>query len=162
MNPVVTGTLKDDVERFVLLEARLMDQHEYDRWFDLWDDDGLYWVPCGDDDSDPARHVTIVYERKPQLADRIWRLKGKHAHAQRPRSKLLRIVSNIEIDREDGDEVTVRSAFVLGEVRNGMQTSYFARTEHVLVRTGDGFRMKQKKVLLLTNDVPLGNLAFLL
>jgi 3-phenylpropionate/cinnamic acid dioxygenase small subunit len=162
VNAVAGRSLKDDVERFILHEARLMDDHEYDRWLDLWAEDGLYWIPCGDDASDPARHVTIVYERKKQIADRVWRLKGKHAHAQRPRSKLLRVVSNIEIEREDGDDVTARSAFVLGEVRNNVQTTYFARVEHQLVQTGDGWRIRQKKVLLLTNDTPLGNLSFLL
>jgi 3-phenylpropionate/cinnamic acid dioxygenase small subunit len=155
-------SLKDDVERFLIGEARLMDEHDYDRWLDLWADNGLYWVPLGDGGADPARHATLIYERKPQLADRLWRLKGKHAHAQRPRSKLLRVVSNIEIEGANEAEVRVRSAFALGEVRNGVQTAYFARVEHVLLRIGDGFCIRQKTVFLLNNETHLGNLTFLL
>src|SRR5712692_5476267 len=50
------------VESFLYREARLMDEHAYDEWLALWTDDALYWVPCNEDDIDPERHVSIVYE----------------------------------------------------------------------------------------------------
>jgi 3-phenylpropionate/cinnamic acid dioxygenase small subunit len=160
----VNGTATDRrtaVEAFLIHEARLMDDHAYEAWLALWTEDALYWIP-GVGGGDPATTVTIAYERMPQLTERIWRLNGKHAHAQRPRSALQRVVSNVEILAHQGDEIVARSAFVLGEFRNGVQTVFFGRNEHILVGSGDTLRMKQKKVDLLNADGAQGNLAFLL
>ena len=55
------------IESFLYREARLMDEHAYDEWLALWTDDALYWVPCNEDDFDPERHVSIVYENKARL-----------------------------------------------------------------------------------------------
>ena len=30
-----------------------MDEHRYKEWLALWAEDGVYWVPCNDDDIDP-------------------------------------------------------------------------------------------------------------
>ena len=62
------------VERFLFLEARLMDEHRYKEWLALWTDDGVYWVPCNDDDIDPKRHVSIIYDDRERLEQGIDRL----------------------------------------------------------------------------------------
>ena len=62
------------IESSLYREARLMDEHAYDQWLALWTDDALYWIPCNEDDFDPERHVSIVYENKARLEDRIARL----------------------------------------------------------------------------------------
>src|SRR5712671_5520993 len=97
------------VEMFLYREARLMDQHAYDEWLALWTDDALYWVPCNEDDIDPERHVSIVYENRARLEDRIARLKSGAAYAQDPKSRLSRVVSNVEIENESDQEVLVHS-----------------------------------------------------
>ena len=99
------------VENFLYREARLMDEHAYDEWLALWTDDALYWVPCNEDDFDPERHVSIVYENKARLEDRIARLKSGAAYAQDPKSRLSRIVSNVEIEDGNATEVIVHSTF---------------------------------------------------
>src|SRR5581483_7241762 len=92
---------RHQVESFLYREARLMDEHAYDEWLALWTDDALYWVPSNDDDYDPQRHVSIVYENKARLEDRIFRLKSGVAYAQDPKSRLSRIVANVEIEEAD-------------------------------------------------------------
>src|SRR5581483_7317320 len=89
--------LRRAVEEFLYLEAELMDSHQYDRWMELWDEEALYWVPCNADQIDPERQVSLIYEHREQIEDRLFRLKGRHAHAQRPKSRLMRVVSNIRI-----------------------------------------------------------------
>lgn len=151
-----------EIEAFLVREARLMDEHRYDEWMELWEDDLVYWVPCNEDEINPGRHVSLIYDGRESLTERIWRLKGKQAHAQRPKSKLQRVVSNVVLERDEGGEVVVSSAFVLGEVRNAVQTVYLGRNVHTLSRRDGALRMKQKKVMLLNNDAPIGNLTFLL
>ena len=152
----------EEIAQFLYREARLMDSHDYDGWFALWDEELLYWVPCNDDDIDPKRSVSIIYDRRPQLENRLFRLKGKHAFAQQPKSRLMRVVSNIEVERDDADGILVWSIFTLGDWRSDQQTVWFGRNRHLLRRTGDGLRMREKKVLLLNNDGAINNMTFLI
>ena len=150
------------VEQFLFLEADCMDRHAYAEWLALWDEDPLYWVPCNADDADPTKRISLIYDRREQIEQRIRRLEGRHAHAQDPRSRLTRVVSNVRINEATGAEVVAASNFVLGELRMDSQVTWFGRNLHTLTRHGDGFRMKQKKVVLLNNDSPMGNLQFLI
>jgi benzoate/toluate 1,2-dioxygenase subunit beta len=153
------------VERFLYHEARLMDAHRLDEWLALWDDDATYWVPCNDDDGDPARSVSVIYDRRGQLRNRIQRIKETlWLKEQAPR--LRRIVGNVEVQSEgdsaEGDELVVESNFILAELHRHRQTLWAGNTIHKLIPTGDVFRIKYKKVVLLNNDEPLPTLLFLI
>jgi crotonobetainyl-CoA:carnitine CoA-transferase CaiB-like acyl-CoA transferase len=100
------------VESFLYREARLMDEHAYDEWLALWTEDALYGVPCNEDDFDPERHVSIVYESRARLewvsiavgSEDEWRAlctaMGQPGLAQDPRfsSAPLRKKNEIELD----------------------------------------------------------------
>jgi 3-phenylpropionate/cinnamic acid dioxygenase small subunit len=154
--------LLKSVEQFLYSEAEYMDSHQYDRWFELWDEQVLYWVPCNADEADPNSNVALIYENRDKLEDRLFRLKGRHAHAQNPRSRLMRVVSNVRIAQADAGKVVATSQFVLGEVRLDRQTVWIGRNQHTLLQTANGFKIREKKVLLLNNDSPMGNLTFLI
>ncbi|MEX0405296.1 aromatic-ring-hydroxylating dioxygenase subunit beta [Aquibium sp. LZ166] len=148
-------------ESFVYREARLMDNHQYDEWFKLWTEDALYWLPCNEEDLDIHKSVSLIYENLEKIEERILRLKGKFAHAQSPKSRLMRIVSNIEIESVSDSEIIGTSCFVLGDVRLDRQNVWFGRNHHTLIRTEDGLKMRKKKVFILNNDSPMANLTFL-
>ena len=150
------------VQEFLFDEAELMDSHQYDRWMELWDEQALYWVPCNDDEIDPSRRVSLIYERREQIEDRLFRLKGRHAHAQRPKSRLMRVISNVRILEHDAQQVKVSSNFALGEMRLDRQTVWMGRSFHTLLRGAGGFKIREKKVVLLNNNSPMGNLTFLI
>jgi 3-phenylpropionate/cinnamic acid dioxygenase small subunit len=149
-------------EDFVYHEARLMDGNRYDEWFALWTPDALYWVPTTDDESAPEKAVAIVYEKLGKIEDRVLRLKGKYAHAQKPRSRLMRVVSNFELEPCAEGLIVGTSRFVLGEIRNDRQLTYFGRNRHVLVETDAGLRMREKRVFLLNSGATTGNMTFLI
>jgi len=153
---------RQQVENFLYREARLMDEHVYDEWLSLWTEDALYWVPCNDDDIDPQRHVSIIYDNRPRLEDRIERLKSGAAYAQEPKSRLRRVVANVEIEEGDNGEVTVYSNFNLTELRRSRQDTFAGRTIHKLRPQGASFKIAYKKVLLVNNDEVIDNLTFLI
>jgi 3-phenylpropionate/cinnamic acid dioxygenase small subunit len=153
---------RQKVEFFLYREARLMDQHAYDEWLALWTDDALYWVPCNEDDIDPERHVSIVYENRARLEDRIARLKSGAAYAQDPKSRLSRVVSNVEIENESDQEVLVHSTFNVTALRRGRSDTFAGRTIHKLRPKGGTFKIAYKKVLLINNDIVIHNLTFLI
>ena len=122
----------------------------------------VYWVPANKDDYDPRRHVSIIYDNWERIQDRVDRLKSGAAWSQEPRSRMRRIVSNVEVEEVQADgTMVVRSNFVLGELRRELQTTYFAGQIHHLRAVGPDLRMSFKKVLLINNDEPLHNLSFL-
>lgn len=152
---------RHQIENFLYREARLMDENAYDEWFALWADDALYWVPANEDDIDPMRHVSIVYEDKAHLEDRIFRLKSDAAYAQDPRSRMRRVISNVEIEEGEQGEVIVYSNFNLTELRRSQQRTFAGRTLHKLRPEGNSFKIAYKKVLLVNNDEVISNLTFL-
>jgi 3-phenylpropionate/cinnamic acid dioxygenase small subunit len=154
---------REAVEAFLFREARLADESRYDEWLALWTEDLTYWVPANADEYDPDEHVSILYDNRERLQDRIARLKSGGAWSQEPQSRMRRLVSNIEIEPADRpDERIVISNFVLGELRRGRDAAYFAQQKHRLRQTAGGLRMAAKTVYLVKNNEPLHNLSFII
>ena len=152
---------RHQIENFLYREARLMDEHAYDEWLSLWTDDALYWVPCNRDDIDPTREVSIIYDNRTRLEDRVVRIKSGAMYAQEPKSRMRRVVSNVEIEEGENGEVTVYSNFNLTELRRSRQDTFAGRTIHKLRPEGVSFKIAYKKVLLVNNNEVIDNLTFL-
>jgi benzoate/toluate 1,2-dioxygenase beta subunit len=154
----------EQVKKLLYLEADCADEHRFDDWLALWDEEEeiLYWVPAGTDNMDPASHISIVYDNRSRLDDRIFRLKSRSAHASRPKARMRRIIGNVVIDSEDGVRVLVHANFILVELRKGRQEVLNGRVFYELRRRHGGLRIGSKKVLLINNDEFIDNLSFLL
>jgi 3-phenylpropionate/cinnamic acid dioxygenase small subunit len=150
------------VEQFIYHEADLMDEHRYDEWLALWTDDAHYWVPSGRDDIDPKRELSLIYDDRVRLQVRITRLKSGFAHAQEPKSRMRRVVSNIVIKEVEDGEVVASSNFLLAELRRGKQDIFAGRTIHRLRPDNGSFKLVSKKVVLVNNDEHIDNLTFLI
>jgi len=153
---------RQQVEQFIYYEADLMDEHRYDEWLALWTDDALYWVPSGGDDIDPKREISLIYDDRVRLQVRITRLKSGFAHAQEPKSRMRRVVSNIVTKEVENGDIVVFSNFLLIELRRGKQDTFAGRTVHRLRPDNGSFRLASKKVLLVNNDEHIDNLTFLI
>ena len=153
---------RQQVEQFIYHEADLMDEHRYDEWLALWTDDALYWVPSGGDDIDPKREISLIYDDRVRLQVRITRLKSGFAHAQEPKSRMRRVVSNIVTKEAENGDIVVFSNFLLTELRRGKQDTFAGRTIHRLRPDNGSFRLASKKVLLVNNDEHIDNLTFLI
>ena len=149
------------IERFLYREARLMDEHRYEEWLKLWADEARYWVPCNDDDIDPARQVSIIYDDRERLQQRVERLMSGSVLAQDPKPRMRRLISNIEVETKGG-EVVVGSNFILGWARGEAQQIWAGRSIHRLQRASDDFKIREKKVLLINADQEMPLLQFLI
>ena len=139
-----------------------MDEHRFDEWLSLWSDPAQYWVPCNEDDIDPSRHVSIVYDDRQRLEQRIDRLKSGSVQALDPKPRMRRLISNITVEPEQNNELTVQSNFMLFVARAESQQLWAGRTVHTLQRTPHGFKIARKKVLLINNDQEMPLLQFLI
>jgi 3-phenylpropionate/cinnamic acid dioxygenase small subunit len=105
--------------------------------------------------------ISIIYDNRTRLVARIKRLASGYAFAQDPKSRVRRVISNIEIDQAADGVVTTWSNFALGEFRRGGQDIFVGRTLHRLRPEGDSFKILLKKVLLINSDGYIDNLTFL-
>jgi len=153
--------LRASVEAFLYREARLMDEHRYKEWLALWCDDGVYWVPCNADDIDPARHVSIIYDDRERLQQRVERLASGGVLAQEPPPRLRRVIGNIEI-ADGGSDLTVASNFILALARGETQQLWAGRSVHVLRRAEASLAIRRKTVLLINSDQEMPLLQFLI
>ena len=148
------------VEEFLYHEAQLLDERRFEEWLELFTDDAVYWIPQGDE-ADPVHHVSLAYDDRRRLRERVLRLASGFAHAQDPPSRTCHLVGNVRV-REDGGELEVGSNLIVAEVRRDAQSLYAGRVEHRLVPDGDGYRIRRKVIRLVNSDVPLGNVSFLM
>jgi benzoate/toluate 1,2-dioxygenase subunit beta len=160
------GLTRAEAEDFLFHEARLLDERRFAEWLELFTDDCRYWVPCGQGE-DPGLVTHLAYDDRPQLEDRVWQLQQPRHSSQSPPSLTSRLVSNVQVDHREAARVTVRSNFVLYELRKlqageGEPRSFAGFTEHSLRREGTGWKIELKKVWLLNRDLPVFNLTFLL
>ena len=152
----------NEIEQFLFREARLADDGDYDGWESLWTDDGVYWIPANGDDIDPERQMSIVYDNRSRIALRVRQLKHDKRHSQNPRSRLRRLLANIEIlESDDAADVVVGANFIVYESRERGTTIWGGRNEYRLRQRDGQWRMARKKVMLVDNDRPLSTLAFL-
>jgi benzoate/toluate 1,2-dioxygenase beta subunit len=150
------------IQAFLTHEARLMDEGRYREWLDLWTEDAQYWVPCNDDDIDPATQVSIIYDDRDRLTQRVERLLSGSVLSQQPRPRMRRVISNLEIGPEIGAEFTVESNFILGIARNSAKQLWIGRSIHALREDTGTFKIARKKVLLIDNDQEIPLLQFLI
>ena len=154
--------LLDEVTQWVYREARLQDEHRYDEWEALWTDDGIYWVPANGEGGDPEQEMSIIYDNRSRIALRIRQFHTGKRYSQTPKSRLRRVVSNIEILSDDGGELTVGSNALIFESHVRGDTLWAARNEYRLRREGTGLKMAFKKVVLVNNQTALWSMAFLI
>lgn len=162
---------RDEAEAFIYREARLIDEWRLDEWQALFTDDGRYWLPVTED-SDPDRDSTILCDDRQQMAMRIHQIMKRGHLAQVPRSRVTHIVSNIEIEESAvADEVVVRANAVVYELRPGDfqelatgigETRALVTRCIYRLRANDGWKIAEKRVLLLDRDMPIYNLTFIL
>ena len=152
---------RQEAEDFLYREAALLDDMQLEEWLTLFTDDATYWIPEGKDDLDPAREASILYDDRFRMEDRVWRLNSGAAHAQIPPSRTQHMISNVQVGEAADGEVIVYSNFAIFEVRRNEQRTFAGRYEHRLRLEGEGWRIRQKKAMLVNNASPLYNLTFM-
>jgi len=126
------------VAQFLYDEAALLDEWRLDEWLALFHPDAEYLIPSPEDLSkDPATTLHLVHDSIVTLAGRVTRLKSKHAHAESPRSRTRRQISNVRV-WQGADDLLSLSVFDVTRVRSGVVDRYSGVYEHRLMPAGDG------------------------
>jgi 3-phenylpropionate/cinnamic acid dioxygenase small subunit len=109
---------RDRFRALVEKEARLLDQLRFDEWLAMYAPECIYWVPGTPEAGDPRREIAISFDDRRRMEDRIYRLRTGYAWSQAPKSRTVRMISNVEVFAT-GDKTVrmVRSNFLISEFR---------------------------------------------
>ena len=152
LGPCTDEAVRQEAVRLLNFEARLLDSRRFSEWLDLLSDDCIYWVPA-EPGADPRVAVTVAFDDHRRLEDRIIRLETGFAHNQLPDRRMRRLVTNVEAwDAADGQSRRVMANEHVFEHRTGKaRIEYVASLDYWLVKHGDQWRIKVKKVQLLNS-----------
>lgn len=162
------------VEQLLFLEARLIDERRFAEWEALWVDEGIYWVPANGEDTDPNTDVSLVYDNRSRMHNRVERYVGGKAYSQQPPPRTVHLVANVAVEHAEaagpgGDGAggadavrVVHSTLQVAESRPGARIDWVGRVTHHLVERDGALRIAFKKVVLVDNDQELTTIDFLL
>ncbi len=149
---------------FVYREARLLDEKRFDEWYELFAEDGFYWVPLTPGQVDPLDHTSLAYEDRLLLKLRIERLKSPRAFSQQPASRCHHVLQLPEVEKSDaaGNEHVVRTQYIYTESHLDEQQMYACTAFHTLTVEGGALKMRLKRVNLLNCDAALPSIQLFL
>jgi 3-phenylpropionate/cinnamic acid dioxygenase small subunit len=153
-------------EQFRLLierEARLLDQLRFDEWLAMYAPECIYWVPGTPEGGDPRREIAICFDDRRRMEDRIYRLRTGYAWSQAPKSRTVRMISNVEVFDTDRNNVRmVRSNFLISEFRVDGTRFLSGWCGHRFVQSGERWQIQVRQVNLIDCDQNLRNPSIIL
>jgi p-cumate 2,3-dioxygenase subunit beta len=158
---------RNEVEDFLYLEARLLDEWRLEDWEKLFTDDGRYLVPPvgigNGDTADPASMLFLIADDRIRIRQRIIRLLKKSAHAEYPHSRTRHCITNVELRGNDDSGLRVSAAFTTHRIRRRELITYVGRLLYTLVRREDGLAIREKRACLDFDVLaPQGGLTLIL
>ncbi|MEN9223446.1 MAG: aromatic-ring-hydroxylating dioxygenase subunit beta [Thermostichus sp. BF3_bins_97] len=160
--PVDSKTQRE-AEALLFAEARLIDLGQFQEWLNLFVPECLYWAPVVPMGGDPRKQVSLIFDDRRRMEDRVAWLTCGFAYAQTPPSRTCRILGNIEVfQTQREDELRVRSNQIIQEFRVSQSRTFAGWCGHLLRQTSEGWRIVIKQVHLIDCDQGHENLTFLL
>jgi len=151
------------VEAFLYHEAALLDAWKLDEWLALLTEDATYRVPSNDrPESDPKTALFMIADDIRRIRARVTRLKDPHAHAEYPRSRTRRFISNVRIVEQN--PLRVEANFIVYRFRgNDDKREYVGHYRYTLVPDKGTFRIKCREAILDAMELAsLGTVSFIL
>jgi 3-phenylpropionate/cinnamic acid dioxygenase small subunit len=153
--------LQHQIEKFVHLEALLLDERRFEEWLDLFHDDIHYWMPSrsvryereSNKEHSQPHEVAHFDENKRGLEERVTRLRSGMAWAEDPPSRTRHLFTNVMVEAgEEPDEYLVRTNFLLYRGRLQREVDIFVGVREDLLRRDPeaehGWLIVRRKVTL--------------
>lgn len=149
------------IEEFLYLEASYLDNPDLEAWLNLYTEDGTYWMPAIPGQEDPLNHVSLFYDDRVLMEIRKRNFVHPRAASKDYVVRSSHIIGNVRIEENDKKSgvCVVTSNFHCAMFYRDKQTVYAGRYRHELVKTDEGYRIRQKRVDLINCDAPLGSMV---
>lgn len=155
--------IRDHARQIIEREARLLDGHDYERWLQMFAPECVYWVPGTPERGDPRREISMMFDDRRRLEDRIYRLRTGYAWSQAPRSRTVRLVTNVEVFATDSPATRmVRSNFLISEFWGDETRILTGWAGHRLMQREGQWLIEAKQINLIDCDQCLRNMSIIL
>jgi 3-phenylpropionate/cinnamic acid dioxygenase small subunit len=152
---VAAGDLQREVEQLLYQQAELLDAKHWQGWIDLFDAQGVYWMPALPEQTSWEAEPSIFAEDKLLMEIRKGRVTHPNAWSQAPMWETSHLVGQVAIESATATEVHVRSRFHLMELRRDSVRHFGGTYRHHLVRGDDGaWRIRLQRVDLFNGQAP--------
>jgi 3-phenylpropionate/cinnamic acid dioxygenase small subunit len=152
----IDAALERELADVIATEAALLDAARWEEWLALWTDDARYWMPlAGSAQADDEPGQSLADEDRLLLALRVERLKHPRAHSLKPRVACQHVLQPSRVERASRNEAQLRTPFVYVEAQGAHEIMLTGSARHRLVRSGDGWKIREKRVDLLNAARPL-------
>ena len=154
------------VVEFLYEEAALLDEGNFQEWFDLLTEDIQYQIPTRttqDRDaesafSDRSFHMNEDYS---SLKARIDRIETEYAWSENPAPRTLRLVNNVIVEPHD-EGIDTRDNVVVFYGQGDSEPEFLgAHRQSTLQRTGDSFQISARTVFLNHTKLNIDHLPLL-
>jgi benzoate/toluate 1,2-dioxygenase beta subunit len=161
---LVNDYVERDMFRSLLeRETRLLDQHRYQDWLKMFTPECVYWAPGRPDGGDPRTEIAVIFDDRRRLEDRVFRLCTGYAWSQAPRSRTVRLVTNVEVfSTAEANRRMVRANFLISEFWDNETRLLSGWFGYNLEHAGDGWLIQAKQINLIDCDQCIRNPSILL
>ena len=156
---------RQQIEEFLSEEAALLDGWKLDDWLALMTADAVYRVPSNDRPvSDPKDTLFIVADDINRIRARVARLKKTDAHAEDPRSRTRRLITNVRILERSGPALKVEANFHVTRFRrNDGIRHYIGHYRYELRAEGGTLKIAKREAVIDSMELGgLGSISFIL
>jgi len=159
-----------EVEAFLALESRLLDEQQFEEWLDLFSEDATYRMPLRMNpwrSSSPKDGVTkpgellLFDDTKDTLNARVARLRTGLAWREIPASRTRHLITNIEVEQlSDSSELIVLSNFLVYRTQLERDRDFFEGSrKDTLCRIDGALKIAKRELLLDDVVLPAKNLS---
>jgi len=160
---IVDLATRDQFRMLLEREARLLDQLRYDDWLAMYTPECIYWVPSTPAAGDPRREISVMFDDRRRLEDRIYRMRTGFAWSQAPASRTVRLITNVEVFGTARDDVRMlRSNFLISEFWGDETRVLTGWAGHRVVQQGGAWKIQAKQINLIECDQCIRNPSIIL
>ena len=99
-------------------------------------------------DGSPATSLFLIHDDRFMLESRIKRLLSRNAHAENPRSRTRRLITNVRVSPGDDEEVAVQASFHVIRFRDDAMHHYVGRYTYRLRSVDGQLRIAHRRAAL--------------
>jgi 3-phenylpropionate/cinnamic acid dioxygenase small subunit len=150
-----SADVQREVEQFLYRQAELLDGKHWQAFIDLFDAQGVYWMPVTREQTEWEGSPSIFAEDKLMMEIRKGRVSHPNAWSQAPMWETSHLVSHVALESVTATTLQVRSRFHMMELRRDTVRHFGGSYRHTLVRDpARALRIRLQRVDLFNSQAP--------
>ncbi len=149
MKVVQDKMTEEVIASFLYKEADLLDSWRLDEWLQLFTEESTYTVPTTDTpNGNPQKSLSFIADDYSRLKARVKRLSSKFSHAENPRSRTRRFITNVQIQNAENCKIDITANFIVYRMRYGFTDAYVGKYYYTLLNENNELKILNRKALL--------------